>query len=196
MVKPQVLVDKQFSFLHDIIATIEDPELKEGTASVVNDPQFINCPASKEKHHAYPGGLVVHTAEVMRTALSMSFSPHLTVDNDVLKVAVVWHDYGKVYEYNCTKVTTVPDGKSEMYLIGYTPHRDLVRHLCRSYAMFITRFGDKLDEERLNKIGHCILSHHGRREWGSPVEPQTTEAYILHYADMMSAFCAQKEYSL
>jgi 3'-5' exoribonuclease len=36
------------------------------------------------------------------------------------------------------------------------------------------------------RIEHAILAHHGRQEWGSPVEPVTAEAYILHYADMLS----------
>jgi 3'-5' exoribonuclease len=34
---------------------------------------------------------------------------------------------------------------------------------------------------------HCILSHHGRKDWGSPVEPATLEALVLHQADMLSA---------
>jgi 3'-5' exoribonuclease len=32
-----------------------------------------------------------------------------------------------------------------------------------------------------------MLAHHGRKEWGSPVEPATNEAWILHAADMMSS---------
>lgn len=36
-------------------------------------------------------------------------------------------------------------------------------------------------------VTHCILSHHGRFEWGSPVEPRTHEAWLLHAADMLSS---------
>jgi 23S rRNA maturation-related 3'-5' exoribonuclease YhaM len=49
------------------------------------------------------------------------------------------------------------------------------------------------DEQQLfciperDAVIHCMLSHHGRREWGSPVEPVTPEAYILHVADMLSS---------
>ena len=35
-------------------------------------------------------------------------------------------------------------------------------------------------------LQHLILSHHGHREWGSPVEPSTPEAVLLHQADMMA----------
>jgi 23S rRNA maturation-related 3'-5' exoribonuclease YhaM len=38
-----------------------------------------------------------------------------------------------------------------------------------------------------SNITHNILSHHGMREWGSPVAPATKEAWILHLCDNMSA---------
>lgn len=41
--------------------------------------------------------------------------------------------------------------------------------------------------EFVMKVTHIMLAHHGRREWGSAVEPKTPEAWILHAADMLSA---------
>ena len=42
--------------------------------------------------------------------------------------------------------------------------------------------------DRLKTIlKHCILSHHGEYEYGSPVLPKTLEAHILHCADDMDA---------
>ena len=49
--------------------------------------------------------------------------------------------------------------------------------------------------ELVNQVGHCILAHHGHKEWGSPVEPITTEARILHFADDLSARCALELYT-
>jgi 3'-5' exoribonuclease len=37
------------------------------------------------------------------------------------------------------------------------------------------------------QIEHLIVSHHGSREFGSPVEPMTTEAFILSAADDLDA---------
>jgi len=45
----------------------------------------------------------------------------------------------------------------------------------------------EISEAQLERIEHLLLSHHGRKEWGSPVEPLTAEAFILHAADMMSS---------
>ena len=42
-----------------------------------------------------------------------------------------------------------------------------------------------LSTERLNLLLHLIASHHGKLEWGSPVEPATREAILLHNADML-----------
>jgi len=36
-------------------------------------------------------------------------------------------------------------------------------------------------------LQHIILSHHGKLEWGSPVEPATIEAVIVHHVDNLDA---------
>ena len=38
---------------------------------------------------------------------------------------------------------------------------------------------------------HLMLSHHGRLEWGSPMEPVLLEACLLHHADHMDAEAAK-----
>lgn len=179
------LIGHSRHFLYECAKEITNISLQEATQDVLIDPRFIKCPAARIQHQAYLGGLIVHTAEVMRTALAMAISPHLAADLQVLIPAIIWHDYGKIYDYD--NLTTV---------ISYTDHQSLIRHLARSYAMFMSKMEGKIDDVYLNKIGHCILAHHGRKEWGSPVEPITPEAHILHYSDCLSAFCAKKTYEL
>ena len=38
-----------------------------------------------------------------------------------------------------------------------------------------------------NKILHIILSHHGKGEWGSPIEPKFLEAIAFHQIDNCDA---------
>lgn len=45
----------------------------------------------------------------------------------------------------------------------------------------------RLEAQTEKAVGHCILAHHGRKDWGSPIEPQTQEAYLLHAADTWSS---------
>jgi 23S rRNA maturation-related 3'-5' exoribonuclease YhaM len=67
------------------------------------------------------------------------------------------------------------------------PYRKKIGHLAGSAMEFHCEARERLRVEVLVHIEHLMLSHHGRRDWGSPVEPSTSEAFILHSADMMSA---------
>jgi 3'-5' exoribonuclease len=53
----------------------------------------------------------------------------------------------------------------------------------RKYLKEVEEFPQEL---RL-QLEHIILSHHGQRDWGSPVVPQTPEAIFVHYLDDMDA---------
>jgi 3'-5' exoribonuclease len=39
----------------------------------------------------------------------------------------------------------------------------------------------------LLNLEHAILAHHGKREFGSPVVPQTIEALVVSYVDDLDA---------
>ena len=141
---------------------------------VIADSRFTTSPGGSEHHHNYKGGLIQHTAEVMNNAISLGTE----VSQDVLRTAVIFHDFCKTKDYGLT-----PDGK-----VTKRSYRNLINHVSGSAAEFYHRACvARLDEVMIEKIMHCLLSHHGRREWGSPVEPLTAEAFILHAADMMSA---------
>jgi 3'-5' exoribonuclease len=69
-----------------------------------------------------------------------------------------------------------------------TNHKRLVHHISRSAiewskAVETTNSCRDIEESVL----HAILAHHGRREYGSPVAPNSRLAWILHLSDQMSA---------
>ena len=41
--------------------------------------------------------------------------------------------------------------------------------------------------ELLVVLEHLVVSHHGRLEYGSPVEPRCAEALLLHYLDQIDS---------
>ena len=45
----------------------------------------------------------------------------------------------------------------------------------------------EIQSEKLDDILHIIANHHQLKEWGSPVEPNSIEAWIIHFADNISA---------
>ncbi len=49
------------------------------------------------------------------------------------------------------------------------------------------RLDPTVSEARLARLLHAMLAHHGVREWGAPVEPQSVEAWLVHLADLAEA---------
>lgn len=171
-------------YLTKEVTNIQNIQLRKMCLNVLSSEKFAKGYGSSTKHHNWEGGLVVHTAEVMNNALLMAESNSLDVCTDELITAIVYHDYAKILDYE------LKDGK-----IVYTDHCNKIRHVTKSYGWFMQDCVDyEIPVELQDKIGHIILAHHGRLEWGSPVEPQTTEAYIIHFADMLSAKCSKDYY--
>jgi len=157
------------------------PRCYELCLTVLDDEQFKNSPGGVYHHHKEDGGLAQHTFEVVSLCISLSKNKSLKrVDKDILLVAAVFHDYAKIYDY-------IKDDDGDWIQSEY---RDLVRNLSGSHAKFVmesSKAGMCPDCDWSIKVQHCILSHHGRNEWGSPVEPKSLEASILHYSDMLSS---------
>jgi 3'-5' exoribonuclease len=105
------------------------------------------------------------------------------IDREVLCTAVCWHDYDKLKEYELKDDVTL----GYKGTIGYTGYIHTIGHVAGSAIAFSFHAGSIPALLKREKIIHCILSHHGRKEWGSPVEPATREAWILHASDMLSS---------
>jgi len=145
------------------------------TSVVLNDLAFAKAPGGKDHHHNYEGGLAEHTLEV--AALAMRFASGFYEEHYAL-IAAIFHDYGKIYDYAFDQENKIVS----------TPFQKDVGHLVWSWEQFREIARDKgLFPQAIDKISHAILAHHGRREWGSPVEPMTPLAWALHSADMLSS---------
>lgn len=170
----QVEIMDNFSLL---LNSIECPKLRKVCEELREYKDFWTHPASIGHHHDFEGGLVVHTFEVIEFATHMS---KLFADSsdDIIVTAGLWHDLAKIYEYSKTA-----DG----FWIKNDYHGK-VHHISGSTAEF-TAIAMKHDisREMIQKVQHCIISHHGTKEWGSPRKPESLEAIILHQSDMLSA---------
>jgi 3'-5' exoribonuclease len=169
-----------WNYIQDIIAGIQDKILRAVLDSFFGDPdfkvRFMKFPAALKRHHAYIGGLLEHTAGV--TAICNAAAGYYPmVNRDLLLTGALLHDIGKVKTY---KIEKTFEGTNEGKLIG---------HLILGVAMVqqsIDTIGADTGNVR-NSLLHLLVSHHGIMEWGSPVEPLTLEACILHHADNMDA---------
>lgn len=178
-------------YLESATNSIQHPGLRELARHPLGDPRFWSCPAARSRHQAYPGGLAIHTAQMLITAVS-TLAPIPGARIDEVVAAGVWHDYGKIFDYH---LVTQAEEDAEMGkglragTYEYTSHKETLGHLSKSYSMFeiAAAQAGTLEIETREFIGHLILSHHGRLEWGSPVEPKCAEAWAFHCGDMMSS---------
>lgn len=150
--------------------------------TVVNNNDFQQAPGSSGKHHppshSARHGLLRHTREVLEIALSMAGGEYW---KERLTVAAVCHDFHKIKEYRLA----VPIGATEA-VVQTLPFKKAIGHLVSSWAWFDEHARGFLPDDLRESIGHCMLAHHGRREWGAAVEPTTVGAHVLHAADMLS----------
>lgn len=183
------------AMLSSYIGEIKNLQLKEACRVLESDLDYARWPAAIGHHHNYPGGLLTHTIEVMDFALKASEPLRGTVDYDVLIAAVLWHDYAKILEYEETNSfiegSSLPTGEirwdDPMYWTK-APYLGKIGHVCGSAIEFVSRATNlSVPQGIVDAVTHAILAHHGRRDWGSSVEPQTLEACLLHHADLLSA---------
>ena len=81
-----------------------------------------------------------------------------------------------------------PETAATGWAVRHTNYRKYIRHVAGSHAAFLIAVeGKQVPEEKLFRIEHAILTHHGALTAGSPVEMALIEGYIVHYADSLSA---------
>jgi len=143
--------------------------------------QFLTAPAGISMHHAYRRGLVTHCLEVVNTARSVASSyadPDVKIDMGILLTAALFHDVGKLLEYTTNELGL---------FTGFSVNGHLQGHSFIGAAMLNSILHKKVDKDRLTVLTHCLISHHGKPEWGAAVPPKTVEAMILHHCDMLSS---------
>ena len=137
-------------------------------------------PAAKSIHHAFRGGLLQHLVYMSELALAVC-KQYPEVDRDLVLLGILFHDLGKLDELG-----PMPDNEYtlEGQLVGHIVlGQNMLRLCCDSVAVE----GEAVPERIRLHLEHLILSHHGKRDYGSPVEPATAEAWVLHIIDLMDS---------
>jgi 3'-5' exoribonuclease len=153
---------------------VERPLLRRLAAETlaVHGAALREHPAAKSMHHAYRGGLLEHVVSMAEMADKVC-DHYKDVDRDLVLLGVLFHDLGKLRELGAMPVN---DYTLEGRLVGHVViGRDLLRDRCAAIAGF--------PEDLQILLEHLVLSHQGKKEFASPVEPMTPEALILHFID-------------
>ncbi|MCL2353912.1 MAG: HD domain-containing protein [Defluviitaleaceae bacterium] len=143
---------------------------------------FLSHSAGMYMHHAHMGGLCEHTLNVVQICDFLA-PRYKFVNRDLLIAAALLHDIGKIFE-----LSPFPEN-------DYTNEGQLLGHITMGANLVMGEISkvDGFPKDLQNLLIHCLLSHHGKMEYGSPVTPRIIEAFILSRADEMDAFVRQFE---
>lgn len=173
------------SRLEAILQGIKHDELKALIGEFLADEglmaAFCRAPAAAVMHHAYLGGLLEHTLNVLELAL-LIVPRYPQLNMDLVLAGVFLHDIGKSAELSFETG------------IGYTDEGQLLGHIMIA-ANWIQQKADRIAARRGKPfpdavraaLQHIVLSHHGRYEFGSPKLPAMPEAIAVHHLDNLDA---------
>lgn len=137
---------------------------------------FYEYPAASKNHHSFLGGLATHVVGMVKLANALcELYPQL--NRDLLVSGVLAHDLGKMIELS-GPITT-----------EYTLEGKLTGHISILHGRLM-QIADELnigESEEAILLRHCVLSHHGQLEYGSPVVPLVQEAEVLSFIDNLDA---------
>jgi len=167
--------------LNGYVESVKNPYIKELLTNIfIKNKQtaraFAAHSAAKSLHHGYMGGLLEHSLTVAEICMFLC-GVYKNVDRDILLAGALLHDIGKIYE-----LSPFPDN-------SYTDAGQLLGHvylgaeLVAQEALMINNFPETLE----TLIKHCVVSHHGEYEYGSPKRPKIIEAFIIFCADSTDA---------
>ncbi len=161
---------------------LQDAELKQLVLTLLDQhrAKWCHTPASTRLHYAYPGGLLFHTLRVAENAamLAEAYAKRLQenrplLDPSLVVAGAVLHDIGKLLELDSPYQ---PDAESAAG--GLIGHLVLGRDLLREAARHIP-----INPEKLLRLEHILLSHHGQADLGAVRPPMTLEALLVQYAN-------------
>lgn len=172
-------VEDSFQHLEEAITSLRNETLRKIVSEIfyLYKPFLAQYPASIHGHQGY-GGLLWHTLNTVRVCeIVVGLYPKM-LNRELLISGAILHDLAKIKDYKLEKgiVTKVTD-KSK-----FVGHIVTMAHDIRETARMLNIDVNSLEVELLE---HMILSHHGKGEYGSPVEPTIPEALALHLVDVL-----------
>lgn len=184
--KKEINSMKKSEYTEKLIAKTKELDIEKLASYILDDPKFdIWSGSSKpEQHHYGKNGLAKHTCEVVDLCFSTMETLKMQVDPVEIFLSAIYHDAGKMYDYK----------PIDPYYRSWkgTEHKRLIHHISRSAIIWtkacMTVKLLEYEKARIyeDAVLHNILSHHCRREWGSPVMPKTRAAWLIHLCDTIS----------
>ena len=203
-------MDEAHDTIQKALSVISESIYKDLVYNILieNWQNFCLWTAASGMHHNVLGGLLVHTAEVIDQSEILAeyweskYGPNF-INKPLLLSGALLHDIAKTKELNVdtasgstayskasalethiTMCVSMIDIEAYKLHLGYQTY---VINEINEQEPVKTR--DQLDYEReaVALLKHIVLAHHGKLEWGSAINMNIPEVYILNKADEISA---------
>jgi len=178
-----------FDVIAGFLEGLADPRLKALTGAFLEEfgARFRRAAAARFNHHAFRGGLLRHTAQMMHSAAAIA-TAYPSLNRDLLLTGVLFHDCGKLWEMCPPEQGFEMPRELRGELLGHISIGiELVNTLWRKLPLDAWKELTPASEDVRLHLLHLIAAHHGQLEFGSPIEPKTPEAIALHYIDNLDA---------
>lgn len=174
-------VQSYVTMFNNFLSRIKNETLRKIVADIYSQvtARYTTASSAISVHHVGAGGNLAHTCEVALLSSTIACSLQVLgydVSEDLCIAGALLHDIGKIdtYEIDGPAVNMSTDGT-------------LLDHIALGFARLQQSVVAQQHPDITRLLGHIILSHHGSKEFGSPVTPKFMEAYVVNYADSISA---------
>lgn len=177
--------EEMFAELVQILGTLSHPAAKALAKAYLDDrflmDGFLRAPAAKSMHHAYLGGLLEHTLNLLKLADRVC-PLYPRVNRDLVLLGLFLHDLGKTRELVYDRA------------FAYSDRGELIGHIVEGAIMLHDKVqsvmrdaGVRMPTGFVTVLQHIILSHHGVPEFGAAKVPMTPEAILVSQLDNLDA---------
>ena len=171
--------------LRRIMGSLTHPSMRALADGYLSNEAFMSrvrqAPAAVSVHHAWIGGLLEHTLQLLRLAEVM-LPCYPDLNRDLVLMGLFLHDLGKTSELAWERGFSYT---AEGNLIGHTIKGVIM--LSAMAAKVARESGAPVPPDALLVLQHIVVSHHGSLEFGAVKVPSTPEAIFVAMLDNLDA---------
>ena len=186
-------IGEMFECVRGLLESVQDPGLRGLVDAVLDDEPLMNdfrtAPAAVSMHHAWIGGLLEHTEQMMKigdAVVGLYAAVDIDLNRDVVLLGLFFHDLAKTSELRWG------DG------FQYSIRGNLVGHIVDGAALIEAKAAEavmagapSISDDVLLVLQNIVLSHHGVAEHGAARPPMTPEAVLVSKIDALEAHVRQ-----
>ena len=171
--------------LRGIMGSLSHPAMRALADAYLSNDAFMarvrQAPAAVSVHHAWIGGLLEHTLQLLNLAEAM-LPLYPGLNRDLVLMGLFLHDLGKTSELTWERG------------FAYTTEGNLIGHTVKGVIM-LSAMANKISRDEATRLPadallvlqHIVLSHHGSLEFGAAKVPSTPEAIFVAMLDNLDA---------